>query len=110
MLWEVAVRLYLRYVGCKVDVINSSLREVDEVLLALCTQQDDRVQSLLHAVQLLRDVLSVLEKEKGEKPQRCVEIRGLSGLSDRKQMLVLLEQCCFVFSGLLHGGRHAEHS
>lgn len=58
--------MYLLYIWCKVDVVNSSLSEADEVLFALWTQQDDRVQVHLQAVKLLRHILSVLEKERGE--------------------------------------------
>lgn len=94
------VRLYLFCIGFEVDIINPGLSEADEVLLALGTQQDDRVQVHLQAVKLLRHVLGVLQKE-NTAVFRVFEIRGLRGLRDRKQMLVLLEHCCFVVSGLL---------
>lgn len=63
---HVHMRLYLLYIRRKVDVFNASLGEADEVLFALCIQQDDRLQIHLQAVELLRHVLSVLVKEKGE--------------------------------------------
>lgn len=101
--WNVqTLRLYLLYVRRKVDVFNARLSEADEVLFALCVQQDDGLQIHLQTVKLLRHILSVLEKEKGEKPQQCFETWGLRRLRDGEQMLVLLEQCRFVFSGLLY--------
>lgn len=44
------------------------------------------------------------QRRKREKPQQCFEIYSLRGCSDKKQMLALLEQCCFVFSGPIHWG------
>lgn len=63
---QLHANLYLVYIRCKFDVFNASLGEADKVLFALCTQQDDRLQVHLQAVKLLRHLLSVLEKGKGE--------------------------------------------
>lgn len=57
---------YLFYISCEVDVGNAGLVEAVEVLLAFFTQQNDRLQIHRHVVELLRHVLRVLEKEKGE--------------------------------------------